>query len=436
MTVHLFGAVSSPSCANFALRKTATDNESEYDMKVTSAILKNFYVDDCLKSVRTEDEAIELIRDLSGACAKGGFRLTKWISNKRTVLNSVPEDERAKEVKDLDFDHTDLPLGRALGIQWCVETDTFRFEITMKERPLTRRGILSAVSSTYDPLGLISPFVLPAKVILQDICRLRIGWDDPVPEPQLMRCQKWMAELPKLASFAVRRCVKPDDFGEIESAQLHHFSDASNYGYGTVTYLRLVSRTDNVHCTLLAGKSRVAPVKPITIPRAELTASTVSVRMNKMMTTELEISIHDTVYWTDSMTVLKYIANETTRFHTFVANRVNLIREGSEPSQWRYVDTKSNLVDAASRGLSADGLLDSKRWIDVPEFLWKPETEWPKSPEIRIGDDEDDPQVKKEVTVNAVQTNPVQDTTNRLITHFSDWLALKKTVAWFMRLRT
>ena len=243
-----------------------------------------------------------------------------------------------------------------------------------------------------------------------------------------MRWQKWMAELPKLASFAVRRCVKPDDFGEIESAQLHHFSDASNYGYGTVTYLRLVSRTDNVHCTLLAGKSCVAPVKPITIPRAELTAATVSVRMNKMMTTELEISIHDTVYWTDSMTVLKYIVNETTWFHTFVANRVNLIREGSEPSQWRYVDTESNPGDGVSRGLSADGLLDSKRWIDGPEFLWKPETEWPKSPEIHKGDDEDDP----EVTVNAVQTNPVQDATNRLITHFSDWLALKKTVAWVM----
>ena len=113
-----------------------------------------------------------------------------------------------------------------------------------------------------------------------------------------------------------------------------------------------------------------------------------------------------------------------------------MIREGSEPSQWRYVDTKSNPRDDASRGLSADGLLDSKRWIDGPEFLWKPETEWPKSPEIRKGDDEDDPEVKKEVTVNAVQTNPVQDATNRLITHFSDWLALKKIVAWFMRLRT
>ena len=251
-----------------------------------------------------------------------------------------------------------------------------------------------------------------------------------------MRWQKWMVELPKLASFAVRRCVKPDDFGEIESAQLHHFSDASNYAYGTVTYPRLVSRTDNVHCTLLAGKSRVAPVKPITIPRAELTAATVSVRMNKLMTTELEIPIHDTVYWTDSMTVLKYIANETTRFHIYVANRVNLIREGLEPSQWRYVDTKNNQGDDASRGPSADGLLESKRWIDGPEFLWKPETEWPKSPEFRKGDDEDDPEVKKEVTVNAVQTNPVQDATNRLITYFSDWLALKKIVAWFMQLRT
>ena len=276
----------------------------------------------------------------------------------------MPEDERAKEVKDLDFDPTDLPLGRALGIQWCVGHVQIRDHnegetVDKKRHPVSSQFYLR-------PLRLISPFVLPAKVILQDLCRLRIGWDDPVPEPQLMRWQKWMAELPKLASFAVRRCVKPDDFGEIESAQLHHFSNASNYGYGTVTYLRLVSRTDNVHCTLLAGKYRVAPVKPITIPRAELTAATVSVRMNKMMTTELEIPIHDTVYWTDSMTVLKYIANETTWFHTFVANRVNLIREGSEPSLWRYVGTKSNPGDDASRGLSATRQQTMDRWAGIP----------------------------------------------------------------------
>ena len=107
MTVHLFGAVSSPSWANFALRKTATDNGSNYDEMVISTILKNFYVDDCLKSAQTVDEAVQLIDDLDDACGKGGFRLTNWISNNRTVLESVPVCERAKEVKDLDLEHND-----------------------------------------------------------------------------------------------------------------------------------------------------------------------------------------------------------------------------------------------------------------------------------------------------------------------------------------
>ena len=292
-----------------------------------------------------------------------------------------------------------------------------------------RHSVLSAVSSIYEPLRLISPFVLPAKVILQDLCRLMIGWGDRISEPQLMLWQKWVA------NFAVCCCVKPEDFGDVESAQLHHFADASNYGYGTATYLRLVGRNGNVHCTLMAGKSRVALVKPITIPRAEPTAATVSVRMNKMTKSELEIPIDDTVFWTDSVNVLKYIENETTRFHTFAANRINLIREGSAPSQWRYVDTTSNPGDDAEGGLSADALLDNKRWTNGPEFLWDPETEWPKCPEVRKSiTEENDPEVKNEVAVNTVNTNQVENATNQMKAYFSDWLALKKYVAWFMRL--
>ena len=153
-----------------------------------------------------------------------------------------------------------------------------------------------------------------------------------------------------------------------------------------------------VHCTLMPGKSRVAPIKPITIiiPRAELTAATVTVRMNKMMITEMGIPIDDVVFWTDSMNVLKYIDNETTRFHTFVANRIGLIRVRSEPSQWRYVHSANNPADDASRGLSADAFLNSKRWIDGPDFLWKSETEWPKRADTpNCITQEDDPEVKK-----------------------------------------
>lgn len=128
--------------------------------------------------------------ELRRLLAKGGFCLTKWISNSREVIDTIPESERAGSVKQLTFD--ELPIERALGVQWNVQDDKFGFKITITNKPPTRRGILSIVSSVYDPLGFAAPFVLPAKAILQDLCRKKLGWDDPIPEADLERWQSWL----------------------------------------------------------------------------------------------------------------------------------------------------------------------------------------------------------------------------------------------------
>lgn len=238
-TVHLFGAASSPSCCNFALKQTAEDTEPQSRPLVAETIRRNFYVDDCLRSVKDEQTAIELIQSLHQACAHGGFNLTKFISNSRAVLESVPTEKRSKEAKNFDLGHDRLPVERALGIQWCVESDVFEFRIVVNGKPPTRRGILSVISSVYDPLGFAAPFTLPAKKILQDLCREEIGWDDTVPDRYQMRWAKWLSELPVLEQFKVRRCVVPAEFGTVTSRQIHIFSDASSIGYGSVAYLRL-----------------------------------------------------------------------------------------------------------------------------------------------------------------------------------------------------
>ncbi|KAK3745377.1 hypothetical protein QZH41_001405 [Actinostola sp. cb2023] len=124
-------------------------------------------------------------------------------------------------------------------------------------------------SSIYDPLGFISPYVLPAKFILQDLCRQGFGWDDPVPEREQERWNQWLEELPKLKELEVNRCLKPKSFGEVVSAELHNFSDASQLGYGAVSYLRLVNGEGIVHCAFIMGKSRLTPIKQVTIPRLE-----------------------------------------------------------------------------------------------------------------------------------------------------------------------
>ncbi|XP_061578953.1 uncharacterized protein LOC133445646 [Cololabis saira] len=278
MKVHIFGAVSSPSIANFALKQTAEDNTYKYDKEVTETVQRNFYVDDCLKSVATVNQAVKLIRDLKDVCYQGGFSLTKSVSNSREVLLSIPESQRASNLKELDLDREQLPIERALGIQWNTESDTFTFKVANKNKPLTRRGILSMVSSIYDPLGFLAPFILKAKQILQELCKLECGWDEIIPEKLAKRWQIWITELEQLKRFQVDRCTKPNNFGLVRSAELHHFCDASEAGYGTVSYLRFTDAGE-IHVTFILGKSRVTPLKQITIPRLELAAATLAVKI-------------------------------------------------------------------------------------------------------------------------------------------------------------
>ena len=431
MRVHLFGGTSSPSCANFALKKTAQDNKADFNPETIQTVERNFYVDDCLKSVPTEDAAVTLADQLRELLARGGFKLTKWLSNSKRVLESLPESERAAKVKGLDFDK--LPVERALGVQWNVSSDTFGFSIVIKDRPATRRGILSIISSVYDPLGFVAPFILKAKLILQDLCRHQFGWDDPIPEEYLKRWQAWLQELPKIEQLEIDRCFKPFNSEGTSSYQLHHFSDASQQGFGAVTYLRITDQSDAVKCTFVMGKSRLAPIKPVTIPRLELSAAVIATRLDRISRNELTLPITESFFWTDSTCVLRYIENQDKRFQTFVANRVATIHDASSPSQWKYVNTQDNPADDSSRGVPPDLL---QRWIHGPKFLLSPPEMWPQRPtSMTSAIPEDDPEIKSEkvvFTVNASTRDPVTE----IIERFSSWSKLKKIVAWFLRLRS
>ena len=436
MLVHLFGAVSSPSCANFALKRTANDNQSQFREEVINAVINDFYVDDFLKSVSTDEEGIQMYRDLKDIMASGGFRLSKWISNSRKLLESIPEDDKAKEVKGLNLEDDKLPKERALGVQWCVEKDQLEFNVAKVNERATRRNILSVMSSVYDPIGFASPFLLQAKKILQGLCRLKIDWDSDIPDDQKNEWGKWLKELPILKSLKMPRCLKPRDFGKVVSIQMHHFSDASQDGYGTSTYVRFTNERKEVHCAFLTGKARVAPLKPHTIVKMELTAATSAVKQDNQLKRELTMKIDETFFWTDSQTVLKYIRSEKARHPVFVANRVAIIHDGSDVNQWRYVPTRFNPADHASRGLSADDLTKKEDWLRGPEFLYQNEEFWPNEDNVRDADP--DSEYQEEVSVSAVamtsgdQKNPVE----RLLEYHSSWSKLKRSVAWWLRLKT
>ena len=433
MLVHLLGATSSPTCSNFRLRKTAHDNRRDFDTEIVHTVERNVYVDDCLKSVRTTGKAVEVANQTSELLARGGFKLTKWLSYKREVIKTILESERAKSVLDLELDK--LPVERTLGIQWDVEKDTFRFKIVLKEKPKTRREILSATSSVYDPLGFIAPIILPAKKLLQDLTRQKFSLDHPVCDYELARWNKWTSKLPKLSKIVVDRCLKPENFDEIKLIQLHHFADASQTAYSAASYVKMVNASDEVHCAFLIGKSRLAPLKTMTIPRLELAAAVLAVKLNKMLQEELDMPIHASVFWTDSMTVLQYIANETRRFHTFVANRLAVIHDGSETCQWRHVNTDLNPADDATRGLAVEEMIQNDRWLVGPAFLWKEEKDWPIRPDNSNSTLVDDPEIKCEKQVNLATNQPLEPALGLMMKRYSSWYGLKKAVAWLTRFK-
>ncbi|KAK3724592.1 hypothetical protein QZH41_006356 [Actinostola sp. cb2023] len=321
MNVHLFGAVSSPGVANFCLHETAEAGREQFGNEAAEFLLKDFYVDD-----------VKLIKNSQAMCAARNLRLHKFASNSNEVLEALPADDRAKDLKDLDLRHDALPVQRSLGSYWCIESDTLGFRIELNDKPLTRRGILSTTSSVYDPLGVVAPVILVSKQILQDLCRQNIDWDEPVPDDIAQRWEKWRAELPLLEKVKIPRCVKPQGFGTPVKTEIHSFSDASDNGLGQVSYLRLANAKGEVHVSFLMAKSRVAPLKTISIPRMELTAAVISVNVANMLKSELDYNDLQCVYYTDSEIVIGYINNNARRFHVYVGNRIQHIRDRTNPN--------------------------------------------------------------------------------------------------------
>ena len=217
---------------------------------------------------------------------------------------------------------------------------------------------------------------------------------------------------------------------DLKTIELHNFSDASTEGYGQCSYLRLVDKDNQVHCSLVMGKARVTHLKPVTIPRLELTAAQLSVKVSDMLKRELRYELTDEIFWTDSKVVLAYISNNARRFHTYVANRVQQIPDLTTPEQWRYVESKSNPADDASRGLSPTNLVKSSRWLTGPQFLWENCDNWrdfgdnSKPAELSS----DDKEVRKASTLATVVKEEPATLLQRL-EYFSDWFCAKKALA-------
>lgn len=432
MTAHVFGGVWSPACAAYALQRTFSDHGKNLEGAVKDTA-RNFYVDDILHSVDDEEQAARVASKLTDLMKRGGFRLTKWSSNQPKVLGGVPKEDRSEIGTQSGVLPANLTVGKALGVVWDQGADRLAVRVDVKSRATTKRGLLATFSAVYDPLGIVAPFVVRAKLVFQEECRAQKGWDEPIKGSNLKVWQEWTEELPKLSELAVPRHYTSGKEGMIKRAELHTFADASQRAYGTVSYLRYMDERGEVGVSFIFSKSRLAPLRGASIPRLELCAAKLAVEVASNLVNELNLKIHQKVYWTDSMIVLQYINNHSRRFKTYVENRVAAIQRLSDKEQWRHVPSEQNPADDISRGLSARAMLEQGRWEKGPDFLREEERRWPETPKIST-DAQDEMELRKCVVMATSVEEAEPTPCMKLWRHFSCWNKLTRAVAWLWRL--
>lgn len=430
MLVHIFGAKSSPCCANYCLKRCALDNkDGEFSDEAIKAVLRDYYVDDMLKAVNSVPHAISLAFELIKLTGTGGFKLTKWTSNNQEVLNAIENlDTKLGISTSINLNLAEKsPKCRTLGMNCDMKQDVFFFESVKTEHAQTKRAILSKVSSVFDPLGLLAPFVLRAKLVLQKLWEKRVGWDDEIGEEELRDWLKWCAELEEISTLFIPRCYWPFTFVP-QKYVLHTFCDASEQAFAACVYLVMISEDGGINVALVMSKTRVAPVKRccLTLPRLELQGAVLAVRLHDTVTAELDLVVSDSFFWTDSLIVLQYINSESKRMKTFVANRISEIRSRTQPEQWRYVPGISNPADDCSRGLPLSQLRLDHRWFQGPEFLWS--NNWPVQPQTTELDIHDDELKRVLVTSLLVVHESIVEASD-----FSRLTRLLRVTAWVLR---
>ena len=391
MTRVTFGVSASPYLAVRTLQQAATDHGEGHPAAVDH-ILNSFYVDDLLAGADTPEEATSLYQELREILAKAGFNLCKWRSNSDIVLSSIPSDlQESMPVKEMAESHA-TPYPKALGLEWNSRLDLMAPAIQPPEHyNTTKRGIVSDVSKTFDILGWIAPAVLVMKLLYQQLWLLKTGWDEQVPNELADQHSKWREQLPVLSSKQIQRCYFHPEH-TVLTKQLHGFADASLKAYGAVVYMRSTYANHPPLISLIISKTRVAKLKPSTVPRQELCAAVLLTELLTEVKGILQIPDTDIHCWSDSSIVLSWLDGHPRDYKVFVTNRVNAILQVTSPHSWRHVPTAENPADCASRGLMPGELLKHTLWWEGPDWLhidpitvpWQPPRKPLLAPEMRL----------------------------------------------------
>ncbi|XP_044580471.1 uncharacterized protein LOC123262367 [Cotesia glomerata] len=365
-----FGVSAAPFLAIRTVNQLA-DDES-HNFPVASKILKrDLYVDNLLTGSNSLTEILKLRDEIIQLVRKGGFELRQWASNHRHALDNF--DQRTL---DLDCAINDDPISKTLGIAWNSLTDEFIYTVKSNDssRKITKRTILSDIAKIFDPIGILGPIVLAAKTIIQECWKLKVHWDETVPQELHLRWCKFAEQLPLIKDFSVERNILIPDPTDI---QLHGFCDASRVGYGACIYIRSVNKHGDVIVKLVCSKSRVAPIKDVTIPKLELCGALLLAKLYKDTIPSFNFDISKVTFWSDSTIVLQWLKRSPSTLKVFEANRVTQIQTLCSKIEWRHVRTKDNPADCLSRGQLPSEFLNNKMWLIGPTWLSQDPLNWP-----------------------------------------------------------
>ncbi|XP_049548132.1 uncharacterized protein LOC125959354 [Anopheles darlingi] len=433
MQVMTFGARCSPSTAQY-VKNINAQRFAETHPNAVKAIIHAHYVDDMLVSVDREEEAIQLALDVAHVHREGGFEIRGWISNSPQVLSALHGEPEEKHIECTHTVHTE----KVLGMWWDTAADTFTYRIGRNKhscdlwqgtRCPTKREVLSVLMAMFDPLGLLANFLAYLKILLQKIWRSGVQWDEPIDSDSFTSWKTWLKALPEVEKVRIPRWYGTSALTRKDEIELHTFVDASENGAAAACYIRHATG-GAVHCCLVAAKTRVAPLRFTSIPRMELEAAVLGARLCRSVEVALRLVEEESedggskaesssrFFWTDSRNVLGWLNSDSRRYSQHVGHRVVEILKTSKCREWRWVPTKLNPADDATKWSRMPDLAATSRWFRGPQFLWESVKTWPAQPaEKPVTGSELRPAFAGHHSPDAPSIQqPVVD-----VTRFSDW---------------
>ncbi|KAJ8977063.1 hypothetical protein NQ317_017225 [Molorchus minor] len=406
----------------------AERNSSKFPL-ASQVLLEQCYMDDILGVADTSTELIQLYSDLQRLLNSSGFHLHKWCSNSEVLIDRILKENSLTH--DIKFDDTP---NKVLGLKWNPRTDEFCISIPdglESKPPITKRKILSLVAQCYDPLGFLSLVVIRGKLLIQALWKMKLDWDTPITDGSLLL--EWSSFID---NFYLLKTLKIPRYlflsKDIRSIEFHGFADASMKAYAACVYIRAVYEDNSVSSRLLSSKSRVSPLKTVSLPRLELCATLLLSKLVEKLISVFKSRFSPTsvTLWSDSQIVLCWLKAHPSRWTVFVANRVAQVQEITSQFKWRYIKTELNPADLPTRGVPIQAVENCQKWWQGPDFLQ--DAKW-VLPEDNTYSELFKPPEERKVTLVVSQSTPYNEFWTVLLNRFSKFSKLQRIIAYVLR---